>query len=140
MRRVTLNAAVVFLVVATLFGSGLTMDWGLNYGLGRYPGSTRPVGAGLRLPIITNGTVHLGSTFYTPDDIARVTGWYMRRYGVEPGPGTYTDGQCVKWSQTTARYMFYFATAATLCSAGHGTQIHISQFIALAPLASTGDR
>jgi hypothetical protein len=133
--KVTLAAMGLSVALATLIGFLWVALMGLDYGLARYPGSVRPARESLHLPAVAWGYLRQDSEFWASDEATRVRAWYIGRLAVEPGRGMYGEGGCERLSKVYPHFMIQHTVAVTVCVAERGTNIYLSQTVAVIPLA-----
>ncbi len=114
--RVVALALLAGGLAIALAWASLLVEFSRSDGLLRYPGAQRLAPTDLKLDTLTRGYVSQSSAYQTPDNPARVLGWYVRRSGVgQRGPKGAMDG-CLTLARAHQAPFARLDVAVTLCS------------------------
>jgi hypothetical protein len=113
--------------VMMLVGIGGLVVLDVSYTSGRYSNSTQVISERLNVLSVAQGYVSEDGEYFTYDPLMAVTAWYAGRYKIEPHPGMYTQGQCVRLSKVNSYRVIRQTVVVNACSAGRGTQVYFNQ-------------
>jgi hypothetical protein len=133
MKPFILPALGAMVGVMMLVGVGGLAAIDISYASGRYSNSTQVISERLNVLSVAQGYVSEDGEYYTYDPLMAVTAWYAGRYKIEPDPGMYTVGQCVRLSKVNSYRIIRQTVVVNACSGGRGTQVYFNQTIYLGP-------